>query len=222
MWSRQEIKENAKNRLRRAYWTPFFISLVLAIAVGGLSGSRYSANRGDIPVDGLFLIPIILGGLTMAIIGIALSVFIFGPLEAGCRKAYIEYLEGNENLNEVISSFKSPHYMNIVKAMLLTRIMIFLWMLLLIVPGIIKMYQYRFVPYILAENPSLNGYEAMEISTQLTNGHKTDMFVMDLSFIGWYLLGALALGVGVLFVNPYKDTSFTMLYYKLQEKSYEA
>ena len=83
MWSRQEIKENAKDKLRSAYWTPFFISLVLAIAVGGLSGTRYSANRGDIPVDGVFIIPIIFGAMTMTIIGIAISIFIFGPLETG-------------------------------------------------------------------------------------------------------------------------------------------
>jgi len=221
MWSRQEIKENAKEKLKTSYWTPFFISLALAIAVGGLSSSRYTADKGDLVGSGLFFIPIVLGAMTMTIIGIALMIFVFGPLETGCRKSYLEYLKGNENLSEIISAFKSPHYKNIVKAMLLTRVMIFLWTLLLIVPGIIKAYQYRFVPYILAENPEINAYEAMAISTDLTNGHKADMFVMDLSFIGWYILGGLALGVGVLFVNPYRDTSFTMLYNKLQMQTPE-
>ena len=60
---------------------------------------------------------------------------------------------------------------------------------------------------------------AIDLSNQMTMGEKLDIFVLDLSFIGWYLLGALALGIGVLFVQPYYDATNAELYFKLREQA---
>ena len=71
-------------------------------------------------------------------------------------------------------------------------------------PGIIKSYAYRMVPYILADNPKMDAMEAIALSRKMMDGQKWNTFVLDLSFLGWYLLGILALGIGTLFVHPYK------------------
>ena len=75
------------------------------------------------------------------------------------------------------------------------------------------------VPYILAENPGMGSGRAIQISNEMTMGEKWDIFVLDLSFIGWYILGSLALGVGVFFVQPYYDATNAELYMKLREKA---
>ena len=76
-------------------------------------------------------------------------------------------------------------------------------MLLFIIPGIIKSYEYTCVPYILAEHPEMDYREVLDRSVAMTDGHKFDIFVLALSFIGWNLLGTLLFGIGTLFVIPY-------------------
>lgn len=216
MWSRADIKEKAKAKLKTSYWMPFLASLVIALTAGGIgSGSRYTVGQDEwtyTTSNPMVIFPIIIFGLIFMAIAISVFVFLFSPLEMGARKFYIEYLKDNENLSEIAFPFRSKSYFNIVKVLFVTRLFIFLWSLLLIIPGIIKAYQYKFVSYILAENPELTASEALDKSTEMTRGHKMDMFVMDLSFIGWYILGAICFGIGVFFVNPYRDTSFAMLY----------
>jgi uncharacterized membrane protein len=94
-----------------------------------------------------------------------------------------------------------------------------LWFLLLIIPGIVKYYAYRMVPYILADNPEINYKRALELSTRMTKGEKFDIFVLDLSFIGWYLLGTLAFVVGILFVMPYQNATEAELYIILRQNA---
>lgn len=105
--------------------------------------------------------------------------------------------------------------------MLRRGVQIFLWYLLLIIPGIVKSYAYRMVPYILADNPNIGSKEAIKLSNEMTNGHKFNMFVLDISFIGWYLLGILALIVGVLFVLPYVNATEAELYLALRKDALE-
>ena len=64
-----------------------------------------------------------------------------------------------------------------------------LWLFLFIVPGVIKAYEYSMIPYLLAENPNLSASEAFSLSKQMTTGQKADLFVLDLSFLGWIILG---------------------------------
>ena len=113
------------------------------------------------------------------------------------------------------------YYMNVVKTQFLRMLYEFLWSLLLVIPGIIKSYQYRMVPYILAENPSISAKRAFAMSKKMTDGEKWKMFVLDLSFIGWKLLGVLACGIGVYFVEPYLQATYAELYEAMRAKMYD-
>jgi len=95
----------------------------------------------------------------------------------------------------------------------------FLWFLLLIIPGIVALYAYRMVPYILADNPNIGYKRAVQLSVEMTRGHKFHIFGMDLSFIGWLLLGLIAFGVGVLFVLPYINATNAELYAVLKQNA---
>lgn len=85
-----------------------------------------------------------------------------------------------------------------------TNLFIFLWSLLFLVPGIIKSYEWALVPYLLAENPRIKGSEARDLSAQMMDGHKMELFVLQLSFLGWWILSALTFGLlAVFYVSPY-------------------
>ena len=98
---------------------------------------------------------------------------------------------------------------------------IFLWALLFIIPGIVKSYEYYMVPYILAENPNISSARAFELSRIMTNGEKWNIFVLELSFMGWQILGMLACCIGTYFVLPYMDSTFAELYEAMRAKVFD-
>ena len=226
MWSRKELKDKAKGVLRKNYWSAFWVSIVIALAGGtsgwGGGGSSHSNNSNDytnysnLNIDWGFITLVASIILIVFLIFLVLRIFIGYSLEVGGRKYFIQSAQYKDNQKSFRFGFDGQNYMGIVKTMLLKNILIFLWSLLLIIPGIIKAYAYSMVPYILADNPNIGVKKAIALSNEMTRGHKFDMFILDLSFIGWYLLGTLALGIGILFVLPYDNATKAELYLVLR------
>ena len=103
-------------------------------------------------------------------------------------------------------------FVRVFLTLLLQRIYIFLWMLLLIVPGIIKAFSYAMTPYILRDRPDLEYNGAIELSMAMMRGHKADLFWLYLSFIGWFLLCILTLGIGSFWLGPYVQSTIANFY----------
>ena len=161
----------------------------------------------------------LLGGifLLIGVISCLLRLLVFNPLEIGCRSFFTVNSDEPAELSEIKAGF-NPFGRNI-GAMFLRDLFIALWSLLLVVPGIIKAYSYRMVPYILAEDPDISGRDAITLSRQLMDGQKWNTFVLDLSFIGWDLLSALTGGLlGLFYVNPYKHATGAELYQVLRDQ----
>lgn len=93
-----------------------------------------------------------------------------------------------------------------------------LWALLLIIPGIVKAYSYAMTPYILYDNPKLQGNAAIELSMRMMRGHKLELFLLHLSFIGWFLLCILTLGIGFLWLTPYVHSTQAAFYEDVKEE----
>lgn len=212
MWTRALIKSRAKDALRVNYWKAFLVSLVIAIAGGSGSsgGNGRNVNRvyDNLIYVNLFLLII----LSVLVVGFFLRILIGYMLEVGGRKYFIEAASGRDFKGFIGYCFQGRRYIDVLATMLLRSVYTFLWTLLLIIPGIIKSYAYRMVPYILADNPSIGYNRAIQLSNEMTRGNKFDMFVLDLSFIGWRLLGLLACGIGIIFVQPYVDMTEAELY----------
>ena len=105
------------------------------------------------------------------------------------------------------------NYLGNVKTMFLRDLYTVLWTLLFIIPGIVKSYEYRMMPYLLAEHPDMSTDEAFATSKRMMDGNKLDAFWFDLTFIGWKILGAITFGiVDVFWVNGYYNQSAAMLY----------
>ena len=248
MWTRAEIKSNAKDFLRGHYWTSFWVALVIFLAGGndnlflrqGSSSRPAGGEQTGIQIDvGDLLIgpssevstwwldwfgvprviPVALGLVLMIlIVMIAFTLFVGAPLSVGGKTYFLEGIRGDVRPSNLVRVFSSSGYLRVVITMFLRGLYTFLWTLLLIIPGIVKHYAYRMVPYILAEEQDLDAAGAIRKSMDLTRGEKWNMFVLDLSFIGWYLLGALMLGIGVLFVHPYYEATYARLYHILNTR----
>lgn len=233
MWLRRDLKARAKEVLKTNYWKAFLISLVIALAGGNSGGSSggggsQSAINSDSNWPPFFLDANFYHTLAIAAISVILAIsalflvriFIGFPLEVGGRRYFIKSAQYSDNSRCFSYAFSGGTYLRIVGTMFIRGILTFLWFLLLIIPGIVKSYAYSMVPYILADDPEVGYMEAIKLSNKMTYGHKFDMFVLDLSFIGWYLLGALAFGIGVLFVMPYDNATKAELYLILREKEF--
>ncbi len=144
---------------------------------------------------------------------ILLSIFLIGPLTIGFYNALLRLLTGGEN-DILGNTFKiaTKDYWHKVWGNLLMKIFIFLWSLLFIIPGIVKIFSYAMTPYILEENPELSAGEAIDRSRAMMRGHKFDLFWLYLSFIGWIILSFFTLGIGLLWLVPYVQTSVAGFY----------
>lgn len=109
-------------------------------------------------------------------------------------------------------------YLRITGTYLLMCVYIFLWTLLLVVPGIIKSISYSQTLYVLRDEPSLTYNGAIERSMAMMEGHKMDYFLLILSFIGWYILGIISLGIGFLWINPYVSKTKALFYEDLKSE----
>lgn len=93
-------------------------------------------------------------------------------------------------------------------------VFVFLWTLLLIVPGFIAIYRYSMAFKILADNPDIKIMDAIRLSSRMMFGNKWKLFCLHLSFIGWYLLSYLTMGIGLIYVQPY-STSAEIAFYEM-------
>lgn len=98
----------------------------------------------------------------------------------------------------------------------LRSLYILLWSLVFIIPGIIASYSYAMTPFLMAEDPNLSPSQAIKLSKDMMNGHKGELFALDLSFIGWSILAALTLNIGRLWLNPYQNASYAAFYRELK------
>ena len=217
MWTRAELKNRAKEALSKSYWKLVIVGLIASITGSGHNSSVDFNFTEESSLD-LFsvigsMLPIIFGiGFVAIIVGILVDIFIINPIEIGTKRFFLGSLTEDTQIKEILFAFDNG-YKNIVKILFIRDLKIFLWSLLLIIPGIVKAYEYRMIPYLLAENPELTEDEVFRLSRQMMNEQKLEAFVLDLSFIGWELLSGITLGiVGAFYVQPYVNLTDAALY----------
>jgi len=224
MWTREQLKLSAKESLKGNYWQAFWVGIVLAIfsgiggggggGGGGSSSNWETAERYFGSNDNFMIIAI-----AIIVLAVLYRILIGFSLEVGSRKYFVQLAQGKNTEGCYGFAFDGSNYRGIISAMFLKGFYNFLWSLLFVIPGIVKSYSYRMVPNILADNPRLSADEAITLSRKMMNGHKMDTFVLDLSFLGWYLLGLLALVIGTLFVHPYVYATEAHLYLVLRSNA---
>ena len=129
-------------------------------------------------------------------------------LNVGLVKYMINFINDNpSNINMLFSKFKYWKQMAITYFRI--YINVFLWSILLIIPGIIKAYSYSLVTYILADNPNISSKDALKLSEDMMHGHKLELFLLQISFSGWQILSIFTLFLLEIWIIPYKQTTIT-------------
>ena len=208
MWTRAELKHNAKIVLKRNYWLTFAVLLVAGF-ITGVGGGVSSVLDVMVELEMDVSESLVFG---VSVFSMLMGIFIAGPMFVGKNRFLMQSREMDMEFSTLFSGFNGDEFVNNVKVMFMRDLKIALWTFVFIIPGIIKAYEYYFVPYILAENPHLSQQRVFELSKEMTRGYKWDIFVLEMSFLGWYLLGSMCLGVGTLFVNPYYEATLAELY----------
>jgi uncharacterized membrane protein len=149
--------------------------------------------------------------------GFFFSLIVGGPLALGAAIFTLSFSrKQNPHLNQIFDGFKD--FGNAAPTYLMMIAYIFLWSLLLIIPGIIKAFAYSMSFYILADNKSLKPGEALKMSEKMMDGNKWKFFTLQLRFIGWSLLCILTLGIGFLWLIPYIEISKAKFYDDIKDK----
>lgn len=229
MWTIGDIKTRGKNAFTSNYLSSVIVAFVLSLLITGTavsSGSQASSTVDEKGIEALLLEadPAVLYALfgvlmSISIIGFILKLFVFNPLQVGGYRFFKKNVEdGNVSIGVLGEGFSG--YFRIFITLFLKDLFLFLWTMVFCIPGLIKLYSYRLVPYILKDNPELSATQVITRSRQLMNGYKWKAFVYDISFIGWFILGAIpAVGQLITFfwTSPYKKNSDAALYLEISK-----
>ncbi|HHX71121.1 MAG TPA: DUF975 family protein, partial [Gallicola sp.] len=141
-----------------------------------------------------------------------LNIFFIQPLNIGVNKYFLRAYNNENKLSTMFLPFKDGTWLKLSGKIFLMNLYLMLWSFLFIIPGIIKYFQYFYVEYILADNPTMSLSEAIKLSKEMTDGEKFEIFILQLSFIGWEILSLLAFSLGHLLLIPYTKATYVRLY----------
>lgn len=164
----------------------------------------------------IFVVVFLVVFFIVMVIVFAINILVVNPLEVGSKRFFLQNLNQMANVREITFAYDND-FKNVAVVMFCRDLYEFLWTLLFIIPGIVKSYEYRMIPYLLAEHPDMPKDVAFAESKRMMDGQKWDAFILDLSFIGWDILSGITFGLlGIFYVNPYKYMTNAALYEALR------
>lgn len=194
---RRYLKDLAKQQIKGKIGVLFVISLIIALISAAANGLL-----GIIPVAG----------------PIASSIVITPAFSLSLCCIYLNLVRGiAPQVKDVFCGFGD--FWSAFKTQFLVGLFTFLWSLLLIVPGIIKSFSYSLSMYIQAENPGKPALECIAESKAIMEGHKAELFMLCLSFLGWILLGVITFGIAYIYVLPFYSATIANFYENVKPKT---
>lgn len=216
--NRQELKFDAKEKMRQASVNPYVVTIIMLIIVfilsviqvfiefwGGLMDDGFGSQSGTfiIIVFGFF------------IVYLALSTILQFGYNAYCLKV------ANRDSSMSYGDLFSPagYFLKAIGLMFMMSILIFLWSILFVIPGIIAACRYSQAVFIMIENPQKGIMQCIKESKEMMDGHKMEYLILELSFILWMLLGSATCGLALIYVYPYMTVTLANYYNSLKPVS---
>lgn len=197
--NRAELKSKAKQQIKGKIGILFVITLIVAVIT-----SLASLILSFIPFIGKLACAIIVTpAFALSIVRVYLN--LTNDVQPSARDAFCGF-------DDFWSAFKVNF---------LVGLFTYLWSLLFIIPGIVKSLSYSMSMYVLAENEGKPALECINESKTITNGHKMELFILNLSFIGWILLAIITFGIACIWIVPYMNATFANTYRSLKPVSFE-
>ena len=228
-----DFRELARNALK-GRWGVSVVAGLIAVVLGGtssysnsrvnidsdsiselenqLAGGEFADLLGQDPELARVLAGVGVAALVLTLVIVAASIFLGNVVGVGYHKFNLDLVDGKKEpeIGTLFNFF--PRWKTLVGAGLLKDLYIFLWTLLLFIPGIIAIYDYAMTGFILAEHPELTASQALAKSKQIMRGNRRRLFWLEMSFFGWAFLCALSLGIGFLWLRPYQQAAFAEFY----------
>ena len=178
---------------------------------GEIKAQAKAAFRGNYGISLLTLVLFLLISAVVGSITFGLGFIVLIPLELGFLLIYLKIYNGEKPaIDTMFTSVFNSTFARKLGGMLWMSLFVWLWSWLFVIPGLVKAYSYAATPIILAKYPNVKAKDALKLSMRIMDGHKADLFIFDLSFIGWHLLGMLTFGIlEIFYVLPYYYTART-------------
>jgi uncharacterized membrane protein len=208
---RSALKQDAKSKIQGNVLTIFFSLLIVGLIPGILLVAYRFFLIKYIPIAYILISSYALYGM-MYLIAI--------PLSLGRYSYFLTLSEcGHPDFSEMFFAFKNGlgAFFKLIITFILMFLIIMFWSIFLIVPGIIKAYQYSQVFYIRAEDPDIGVFESLKMSKEMMKGHKGELFLLQLTFIGWFFLAPFTLGLIYIYVIPFLSTTLACYYSALKD-----
>lgn len=195
--TRAELKSRAKAQLGGGIFKDNWLYAVIVILIQGALVGAINGIPG---------------------VGTVASIIIGGPITYGVAKLFLKQARDGQKMDigQIFDGFKDDFGGTLLLGFLQT-LFILLWGLLFIIPGIVKAYGYSMSFMLKADHPDYDWRTCLDESQKMMQGHKMELFILDLSFIGWLIVGALCLGVGDLWVAAYMQAAHTQFYENLRK-----
>ena len=226
MMNSKDLRVKAWGSLKGKYWLAFGATLVIGIlnslGSGLITGAQLllKANQVVDPAqmnEAMLSHTLAMMGivLVLCLFGVLISIFVGSTATVGSCNYFIKNTDSKPSFADIFSGFKTNYGRNI-KTIFAMSVKIALWSLLLIVPGVIKSFEYAMVPYILADDGQISSKDAFQKSKQMMMGNKWRLFKLNFAFIGWILLCIPTIGIGAFFLIPYVDAANAEFYMELK------
>lgn len=197
---RSELKQNAKDRLKNNWGLAIGIIIVCTL-ISCIPNLLAEIDSESFAIS--IIIPII-------------TLVITGPLTIGQCKFFINLANrSNPKFSDLWYGFNNM--LRAIGVTLLVGVIVFIGSILFIIPGIILAFMYSQVYYIMAENPEMSIMNCLKESSRIMKGHKMDLFILELSFLGWGILMVITLGIAGLYVLPYYNATLTNFYLDIKD-----
>lgn len=207
-FDRIRIKENAKTHYQNNKWQNVLVILINVLIAGGVQVIVRVSDQEA------FLM------MFMSLVSIAVTILLTNIVAMGSATWFHRSIKTEGlKMEEMFWTFKEDYGGNVLM-MFLISLYTALWSMLFVVPGIVKGYSYSLAMYIKSENPQISASQAIELSKKMTNGRKMDLFVLDLSYIGWFMLSGITFNIlGILYVLPYYQAAKAFAYEEIKEEA---
>ncbi len=228
MFERKKYKNFAKKQLSGRWAVPVLVTLFIVIlsAVFSTPDVLHLANSGYFSAvlsgDYYSALDALNTARSTSFITSMVTMIASAIIEVAAISVYLKMSRSPEpvSFSDFIDGFNN--WARATLGILWQFLWIFLWTLLFIIPGIIKSLAYSQMFYIIVEYPEVSVTKAMRISMEITKGHKWDLFVMTLSFIGWDILSCFTLGILYFWLLPYKSMTYVNAYHALMKEALES
>ena len=216
--NRQELKFDAKNKMREAAVNPYVVTLIMGVILMVLSGVQFildfwgniigtgsSVNTGEASTY-------IVSSLVFFVIYLVISTILQFGYSSYCLK--VANRDGSMSYGDLFSSVR--YLLKAIGLTLMISVFVLLWCILLVIPGIIAAYRYSQAIFIMVEDPNKGIMQCIRESKEMMAGHKMEYFILELSFFFWMLLGGVTCGLAYIYVYPYMTVTFANYYTQLK------